>query len=164
MNMNCKIKFSRENNPRTTPMVVETDFALWSYLLHGSTKQPRHRYTRMEAFYDLLTRQRQMMLDGTDNDYMDTSLQDLANAWSWDRGAVRRFVEALSDMEALIMDTDYSRNNKTVIRLNNVSGLSPIKVAHPSSKTYDSASSSDSNIIGRTPTTQEGHGARQDDS
>lgn len=162
--MNCQVKFQRENTPRTTPMVVETDFELWNYLLQGCSKKPRHRYSRMEAFYDLLNRQRQMILNGNDDDYMDASLQDLANTWSWDRGAVRRFVETLSDMEAVTLDTDYSRNNKTVIRLNNVSGLSPVKVAHPSSKTYDSASSSDSNIIGRTPTTQEGHGARQDDS
>lgn len=105
-----------------------------------------------------------MILDGNDEDYIDASLQDLANAWSWDRGAVRRFMEALEDMGAVTLDTDYTRNNKTVIRLNNVSGLSPVKVAHPSSKTYDNASLSDSNIIGRTPTTQEGHGARQDDS
>ena len=42
--------------------------------------------------------------------------------------------------------------------------LSPYKVARPSPKTHDNASLSDSYLIGRTPTTQEGHGARQDDS
>ena len=152
--MNCQGKLHREKSSSTTPMVVQMDFALWNYLLLGRAKKPRHRYTKIEAYYDLLSRHRLMMLDGNDDDYMDTSLQDLANAWSWDRGAVRRFVEALSDMEAVTLDTDYSRNNKTVIRLNNVSGLSPVKVAHPSSKTYDNASPGDSNIIGRTPTTQ----------
>ena len=162
--MNCQVKLNREKTSSTTPMVVQMDFALWNYLLQGCSKKPRHRYTKIEAYHDLLRRQRLMVLDGSDDDYMDASLQDLANAWSWDRGAVRRFVEALSDMEAVTLDTDYSRNNKTVIRLNNVSGLSPVKVAHPSSKTYDSASPSDSYLIGRTPTTQEGYGARQDDS
>lgn len=144
-------------------MIVETDFTLWNYLFQGYTKQPRHRYTRAEAYFDIINRQRLTTLTG-DDEFIDASLQDLANAWSWDRGSVRKFIEALSEIGAVTFKKDQRQNNKTVIRLNNVSGLSPIKVAHPSSKTYDNASSGDSNIIGRTPTTQEGHGARQDDS
>ena len=161
--MNCQEKIQQENTVRTTPMVVETDFTLWNYLFQGYTKQPRHRYTRAEAYFDIINRQRLTTLTG-DDEFIDASLQDLANAWSWDRGSVRKFIEALSEIGAVTFKKDHRQNNKTVIRLNNVSGLSSIKVAHPSSKTYDSASPSDSNIIGRTPTTQEGHGARQDDS
>ena len=161
--MNCQEKIQQENTVRTTPMVVETDFTLWNYLFQGYTKQPRHRYTRAEAYFDIINRQRLTTLTG-DDEFIDASLQDLANAWSWDRGSVRKFIEALSEIGAVTFKKDQRQNNKTVIRLNNVSGLSPVKVAHPSSKTYDNASPGDSNIIGRTPTTQEGHGARQDDS
>ena len=157
--MNCQGKLHKEKSSSTTPMVVQMDFALWNYLLQGTTKKPRHRYSKIEAYYDLLSRHRLMILDGSDDEYMNASLQDLANSWSWDRGAVRRFIEALSDMEAVTLDTDYSRNNKTVIRLNNISGLTPIKEDRPQVKTIDSESASDSTISGRTPTTQGGHGA-----
>lgn len=161
--MNCKEKIHSENTVRTTPMVICTDFKLWNLLFQGYTKQPRHRYTRAEAYFDIINRQRLATLTG-DDEFIDAGLQDLANAWSWDRGSVRKFIEALSEIGAVTFKKDKRQNNKTAIRANNISGLTPVKEDRPSVKTIDSESASDSTISGRTPTTQGGHGARQDDS
>ena len=134
-------------------MVIRTDFNLWNLLFQGYTKQPRHRYTKAEAYFDIINRQRLTTLTG-DEEFIDATLQDLANAWSWDRGSVRKFIEALSEIGAVTFKKDDRQNNKTVIRVNNVSGLTPIREVHPTGKTYDSESSNDSNISGRTPTPQ----------
>lgn len=145
-------------------MMVVTTYETWSFLLQGISKRPRHRYTKIEAYYDLLNRQRIMILDGGGDDCIDACLQDLANVWRWDRGTVQRFIERLEQYGALTTSVDYSRNKRIMIRVNNISGLTPIKEDRPSVKTIDSESASDSTISGRTPTTQGGHGARQDDS
>ncbi len=145
-------------------MMVLTSYDTWSYLVARKIRMPRHRYTRAEAFYDLLRRQRLMVVDGSSNDFIDASLQDLSIAWRWDRGTVQRFIDGLQEKGAVITSLDRARNNKTLIRVNNISGLTPVKEDRPQVKTIDSESASDSTISGRTPTTQGGHGARQDDS
>lgn len=145
-------------------MMVLTSYETWSYLVAGKIRRPRHRYTRAEAYYDLLRRQRLMVVDGSSDDFIDASLQDLAIAWRWDRGTVQRFIDALKERGAVITAVDHWRNNKTLVGINNISGLTPIKEDRPQVKTIDSESASDSTISGRTPTTQGGHGARQDDS
>ena len=106
---------------KQTGMVIVTDFALWNYLFQGYFNQGAHRYSRAEAFFDLVNRQRLANLTG-DGEFLEAGIQQLANVWSWDRTSVRKFIGSLCELGAASIET---KNNRTCIRLTNIEGSDP---------------------------------------
>ena len=103
---------------KQTGMVIVTDFALWNYLFQGYVNQGAHRYSRAEAFFDLVNRQRLAYLTG-DGEFLEAGIQQLANVWSWDRTSVRKFIGSLCELGAASIET---KANRTCIRLTNIEG------------------------------------------
>lgn len=104
---------------------VLTSFELWYYLmgkhaLPNSSKETKHRFTKAEAFFDLLDRQRKSL--STDDDgYMDSSVMKLANCWGWMRPTAKKFLDTLAQMGVI---TQTPAGNRIVVRLNNIMGQS----------------------------------------
>jgi hypothetical protein len=67
---------------RNSQVRIVTDIALWNLLLQGVKKQPK--YSRLEAFRDLMERQRIALLTG-DGKFMKGSVLEFSKAWGWDR-------------------------------------------------------------------------------
>ncbi len=107
---------------KQTGMVIVTDFALWNYLFQGYVNQGAHRYSRAEAFFDLVNRQRLAYLTG-DGEFLEAGIQQLANIWSWDRTSVRKFIGSLCEMGAASIET---KANRTCIRLTNIASSDPL--------------------------------------
>ena len=100
---------------------ISTDFALWNFLFQGYANQGPHRYTKAEAFFDLINRERLAALT-KDDEFLNSSIQTLAKVWSWDRSSVRKFLDTLCTIGAASIKTDGYKNT---VRLNNISGLTP---------------------------------------
>lgn len=116
---------NRMNSPsgQKTTLEVVTSFELWDYLLDGRTvanqaKGGKHRFSKAEAFFDLLDRQR-ISNSTFDDGYMNSSVLLLANAWGWMRPTARKFLDRLSDMGVVTLT---HRGNCTVVRINNIVG------------------------------------------
>lgn len=71
-------------------------FTLWQLLMQNIKLKP-HKYSRAEAYYDLLCRQRLTLLTG-DYDCLPGTIQKLSQTWSWDRSTVNRFIISLVDI------------------------------------------------------------------
>jgi hypothetical protein len=63
-------------------------------------KQPK--YSRLEAFRDLMERQRIALLTG-DGKFMKGSVLEFSKAWGWDRDTVSRFLEKLQELGIVTM-------------------------------------------------------------
>lgn len=93
---------------------ILTDYRLWNALFPGFSNLGPHRYSRAEAFFDLVNRQRLSWLTN-DDDYINVSMQGLANVWGWDRSAVKRFLEQLQTIGAVtVVSTGYRSIAKIV--------------------------------------------------
>ncbi len=92
-------------------MVVPTNILLWDYLLKGNKLAPK--FTRCEAFYDLIKRQTTIM-NQTDELYINGSIRELAMAWRWDRETVFRFLSQLIDFGILIVSQKEPRASYTL--------------------------------------------------
>lgn len=120
-------KTDNTTRQQLTPLQAEpqirilTDFSLWNFLFQGYANQGPHRYTKAEAYFDLLNRERLAVLT-KDNDYLNGSIQTLANVWSWDRSSVKKFIDTLCTIGAASVMTDGYKNT---VRLTNISGLTP---------------------------------------
>ena len=79
-------------------MTIVTDLRFWDYLVQGQ-KQP-HKFTRVEAFHDLLHRQHIALLTGED-EFLKGSALEFSKVWGWDRETVGRFLKNLQDMNVL---------------------------------------------------------------
>lgn len=114
------------SSAQKSTLEVVTNFELWEYLLDGRTianlsKGGKHRYTKAEAFFDLLDRQR--ISDSTfDDGYMNSSVLLLANAWGWMRPTAKKFLDRLEEIGAITLTP---MGNRTVVRLNNIVGEGP---------------------------------------
>ena len=114
-----------QNSPdgRKVTLEVVTSFELWDYLLDGRTmtnqaKGCKHRYSKAEAFFDLLDRQR-ISNSTFDDGYMNSSVLLLANAWGWMRPTAKKFLDTLASMGVVTLTR---RGNSTVVRINNIVG------------------------------------------
>ena len=116
------------NNPATTrerkqSLQIVTSFELWDFLLDGrtianQTKGVKHRYTKAEAFFDLLDRQR-ISNSTFDDGYMNSSILKLADSWGWMRPTAKKFLDILAEMKVITLTP---MGNRIVVRLNNIMG------------------------------------------
>ena len=143
------------SSAQKSTLEVVTNFELWEYLLDGRTianlsKGGKHRYTKAEAFFDLLDRQR--ISDSTfDDGYMNSSVLLLANSWGWMRPTAKKFLDTLAEMKVITLTP---MGNRIVVRLNNIMG-----------EDTQTSQSEDNNEIkaGDTPpTTLQGDNVRQE--
>lgn len=108
---------------RKASLKIATSFELWDFLLDGraianQSKGTKHRYTKAEAFFDLLDRQR-ISKSTFDDGYMNSSVLLLANTWGWMRPTAKKFLDTLAEMKVITLTP---MGNRIVVRLNNIMG------------------------------------------
>ncbi len=91
---------------------ILTDIALWKLLTEDIKKT--HKLSRVQAFYDLIDRQRIATIVGGHTN-LEKSFTALAKAWGWDRYTVTRFLDSLQQLGILTIITD---GNRKTFRLN----------------------------------------------
>ena len=118
-NVSIPNRLSNAPNHKATLEIV-TSFELWDYgrTMANQSKGNRHRYSKAEAIFDLLDRQRISNSTG-DNDYMSNSVQLLANTWGWMRPTAKKFLDKLQEIGAITLT---SSGNRIVVSLNNIIG------------------------------------------
>ena len=84
-----------------------TDMALWNFLMQGMKKS--HKVSRVQAFADLLDRQRIALLEKQDDDNLKGSIQDMAATWGWSRKTVSQFLENLKRFGVLTISREGSQ-------------------------------------------------------
>ncbi len=87
-------------------LTIHTDMALWRLLLQGNKKS--HKFTRVEAFYDLIDRHCIALLKG-ESDYISGTIHNIAKAWGWNRETVAKFLDNLQQLGMVIVDTQGNR-------------------------------------------------------
>ena len=92
-------------------IVIQTDIPLWNFLVQGIKKA--HKVSRVQAFVDLIDRQRIALLKGEDENLTGT-IQDMAKAWGWDRDTVARFLDNLEQLGVLTVETTGNRKSFTL--------------------------------------------------
>ena len=91
---------------------VKTDMSLWNFLFRDMVISYRTKFTKVEAFYDLLRRQKFAIIEGQDD--LPGNYQTLADRWGWHRMTVKRFLEDLAAIGAVSIE---QLTNRTVIRV-----------------------------------------------
>lgn len=112
---------STQQNNALAGLTIQTDIAFWRLLLQGVGKS--HKFTRTEAFYDLIDRHCIALLKG-EGDHVSGSINSMAKTWGWDRETVARFIDNLQQLGMVTIETE---GNRKVIRLNCVT----LQQAHP---------------------------------
>ena len=89
---------------RNSQVRIVTDIALWNLLLQGVKKQPK--YSRLEAFRDLMQRQAVQNSDESKNHTSPffVTVSELSVLWGWHRHTVSAFLEKLSALEYLTIE------------------------------------------------------------
>lgn len=120
-------------------MKILTDFTLWNLLLENSVPTGHKKLTKAEAFYDLLKRQKQVVI--YDKDVLPGNFQILADNWNWNRQTMKKYLSELQAIGAIEIDLSV---NRTVIRVANVTFTSP----HPvdGSQTIQGSTSSPTGV------------------
>lgn len=95
-----------QQNNTLAGLTVQTDIALWRLLLHGSRRS--HKFTRVEAFYDLIERHCIALLKG-ESDYIGGTIHNMAETWGWNRETVARFLDNLQQLGMVSVDTEGHR-------------------------------------------------------
>ena len=98
---------------------VSTDYELWSFLFQENSSKEKHKLSKGEALFDLIKCQRLWMLTNDDS-YIDGGILALANAWTWDRNTVKRFIDSLANLGVAAVE---NAGNKTIVTLTNVTHL-----------------------------------------
>ena len=101
-----------QNNSYKTQIRIETDIRFWNLLLQGMKKS--EKLTRVEAFNDLIERQRIALLT-SDDEYMKGNVLEFSKAWGWDRETVNRFLERLQELDIVTISM---AGNRKAIKLN----------------------------------------------
>ena len=101
-----------QNNSDKTQIRIETDIRFWNLLLQGMKKS--EKLTKVEAFNDLLERQRIALLT-SDDEYMKGNVLEFSKAWGWDRETVNRFLEHLQELNIVTISM---AGNRKAIKLN----------------------------------------------
>ena len=97
-------------------MGIKTYYSLWSLLFEPLPQNKGYKYSRGEAFYDLILRQRNNIA-ANDSECVIGNFQSLAEKWKWHRSTVKKFLTELNSIGAISMTRD---TNHTVIRVENV--------------------------------------------
>lgn len=108
---------------RKASLQIATSFELWDFLLDGraianQSKGTKHRYTKAEAFFDLLNKQR-IYNSTLDDVYINSSVLQLADSWGWMRPTAKKFLDTLAEMKVITLTP---MGNRIVVRLNNIMG------------------------------------------
>lgn len=93
-------------------MIIPTTSQLWEYLLKGRRKTTK-KSTRVDAFYDLLTRQQTALMSGKET--LTENLGALAKRWRWNRDTTAAFLANLEQLGAVTIDME---GNRKSIRVN----------------------------------------------
>ena len=101
-----------QNNSDKTQLKIVTDTRLWNLLLQGMKKS--EKLTKVEAFNDLIGRQRIALLT-SDDEYMKGNVLEFSKAWGWDRETVNRFLERLQELDIVTISM---AGNRKAIKLN----------------------------------------------
>ena len=101
-----------QNNSDKTQLKIVTDTRLWNLLLQGMKKS--EKLTKVEAFNDLIERQRIALLT-SDDEYMKGNVLEFSKAWGWDRETVNRFLERLQELDIVTISMT---GNRKAIKLN----------------------------------------------
>ena len=101
-----------QNNSDKTQLRIETDIRFWNLLLQGMKKS--EKLTKVEAFNDLLERQRIALLT-SDDEFMKGNVLEFSKAWGWDRETVNRFLEHLQELNIVTISM---AGNRKAIKLN----------------------------------------------
>lgn len=101
-----------EQYRKTERMKIQTDIPLWNLLLQGTKKS--HKFTKAEAFYDLIDRQRIALLTD-EEEYLKGSILEFSKSWGWDRETVAKFLENLQQLGAI---TIHMAGNRKAVHLN----------------------------------------------
>lgn len=101
-----------QNNSDKTQLKIVTDTRFWNLLLQGMKKS--EKLTRVEAFNDLIERQRIALLT-SDDEYMKGNVLEFSKAWGWDRETVNRFLERLQELDIVTISM---AGNRKAIKLN----------------------------------------------
>jgi hypothetical protein len=101
-----------QNNSDKTQLKIVTDTRLWNLLMQGMKKS--EKLTKVEAFNDLLERQRIALLTN-DDEYMKGNVLEFSKAWGWDRETVNRFLERLQELDIVTISM---AGNRKAIKLN----------------------------------------------
>ena len=99
---------NEHQNKANAQLVIQTDIPLWDFLTQGIKKA--HKVSRVQAFYDLIDRQRIALLKGENENFTGT-IQDMAKAWGWDRDTVARFLDHLEQLGQLTVETRANRKS-----------------------------------------------------
>lgn len=91
---------------------ILTNLSLWNTLFGDTLITPKRKFTKGEAFYDLLQRQKRALKE--DQEALPGNFQSLADAWGWHRQTVRRFFEELTAIGAVTIERQV---NQTVIQI-----------------------------------------------
>ena len=108
-----------QNNSDKTQLKIVTDTRLWNLLLQGMKKS--EKLTKVEAFNDLIERQRIALLTSddelltSDDEYMKGNVLEFSKAWGWDRETVNRFLERLQELDIVTISM---AGNRKAIKLN----------------------------------------------
>ncbi len=125
-------------------ITIQTDFSLWNFLFQGYANQGPHRFTKAEAYFDLLNRERLAALT-KDDEFLNSSIQTLSNVWSWERASVKKFIGTLCSIGAASVKSD---GYKYTVRLTNIYGLSPQVCEDHKNSPADSMPLTVSHLIG----------------
>ena len=106
-------------------MKILTDYALWSCLFSEPTRPGNRKLTRGEAFFDLLSRQRQNTMT-YDTETVSGNYQSLADCWGWHRQTVKKFLQELTALGAVTIE---ATRNRTAIHVSNVTVTDSVPAA-----------------------------------
>ena len=99
---------NEHQNSANAQMIIQTDIPFWDFLVQGIKKA--HKVSRVQAFHDLIDRQRIALLKG-ENENIGGTIQDMAKAWGWDRETVARFLDNLEQLGLLTVETTGNRKS-----------------------------------------------------
>lgn len=98
---------------------VSTDYELWSFLFQENNSKEKHKLSKGKALFDPIKRQRLWILTNDDS-YIDGGILALANAWTWNRNTVKKFIDSLVNLGVAELKNS---GNKTIVTLTNVTYL-----------------------------------------
>lgn len=110
--MECKEKSIIENNSEPIAgnniVSVDTDLVFWQYIAAERNSKVANRYTKAQAFCDLLANycQRLTVTHGKELPVLDYSL--LSRRWCWSRNVVRDFIAHLISFKVITI-TSHTR-------------------------------------------------------
>ena len=108
-------KVSNSNNVEFT-LVIPFSMELWHFLVGGQKNFQKKdgRFTRAEAFDDLLERQHAAAMRDVD-EHIKADITVLSRAWQWQRTTTATFLDTLQDLGVL---TSEKSGNSRIFRLN----------------------------------------------